>query len=158
MRISFDLDDTLICYRPDVPCEPRLAWYLRAFAGDEPLRRGSRLLMRRLREWGWEVFVYTTSYRRPALVRRWLWFHGIRVARVINQDVYEAHLRDAPHPRPPTKNPSAFGIDLHVDDLEGVRVEGEIHGFRVLVIRPDDEAWTEKVWAAAEEFARSRGC
>jgi len=156
MRISFDLDDTLICYQPEVPREPRLAWYQRVFAGDEPLRRGSRLLMGRLRERGWEICVYTTSCRRPALVRRWLRCHGIRVANVINQDVYEAHLKRVPHYRPPTKNPKAFGIDLHVDDLEGVRLEGETHGFRVLVVRPDDEAWADKVWTTAEEFREHR--
>lgn len=28
MRISFDLDDTLVCYRADVPQEPRLPFKL----------------------------------------------------------------------------------------------------------------------------------
>lgn len=154
MRISFDLDDTLICYQPDVPHEPRLAWYQRVFVGDEPLRLGSRSLVRQLREQGWEIWIYTTSYRRPAHIRRWLWCHGIRVTNVINQDVYDAHLKKVPQHRPPTKNPKAFGIDLHIDDLEGVRLEGETHGFRVLVIRPDDEAWANKVWTTTEEFRR----
>lgn len=45
----------------------------------------------------------------------------------------------------PSKFPLAFGIDLHIDDSEGVRMEGEAHGFRVLVVRPDDERWTLRV-------------
>ena len=38
-----------------------------------------------------------------------------------------------------------FGIDLHVDNSEGVRMEGDEHGFRVLVVRPDDTQWAQKV-------------
>jgi hypothetical protein len=96
MRISFDLDDTLICYQPHVPREPGLPWYWRMLAGDEPLRLGARALMRRLRERGWELCIYTTSYRPPRGVRWWLRGHGIRVARVINQDVHDAHLTRTP--------------------------------------------------------------
>ena len=44
-----------------------------------------------------------------------------------------------------TKHPPSFGIDLLIDDSEGVRIEGERHGFRVLVVAPEDVQWTEKV-------------
>jgi hypothetical protein len=150
MRISFDLDDTLICYGGVVPCEPRPPWYRRLWAGDEPLRLGAVALMRELRRRGWDVWVYTTSYRSPGAVRRWLRSHGIRVGGVINQDVHERRLRRVPRDYPPSKNPKAFGIDLHVDDSEGVRQEGERHGFRVVVVAPHDRAWAEKVLQAAE--------
>lgn len=52
--------------------------------------------------------------------------------------------------RIPTKNPAAFGIALHIDDSEGVRQEGEAHGFRVLVISRNDEDWTDRVLQAAD--------
>jgi hypothetical protein len=154
MRISFDLDDTLICYQPGARCEPGLAWYWRLLGGNEPLRRGTRDLMRRLREQGWEIWIYTTSYRDPNSVRWWLWCHGVRVKRVINQRVHDAALRRTIHDYPPSKNPAAFGIDLHVDDSVGVRMEGEKHGFEVVVVHPEDEAWAEVVWAIAEERQR----
>ena len=48
-------------------------------------------------------------------------------------------------PRSPTKFPSLFDIDLHVDDLPGVAVEGEEHGFDVLVVDPHDEDWTARI-------------
>ena len=63
MRISFDLDDTLVCYQPGVPQEPCLPWYLRWLAVNKPLRLGTVNLFRKLRGRGWEVWVYTTSYR-----------------------------------------------------------------------------------------------
>ena len=42
MRISFDLDDTLICYGAEVPNEPPLPLLLRWLMADERLRLGSR--------------------------------------------------------------------------------------------------------------------
>lgn len=48
----------------------------------------------------------------------------------------------------PSKLPTAFDIDLHVDDSEGVQIEGYDHGFRVVVVRPDDEPWAHKVLEA----------
>ena len=44
-----------------------------------------------------------------------------------------------------TKYLLSFGIELLVDDSEGVRIESERHGFRVLVVRPEDEQWTVKI-------------
>jgi hypothetical protein len=150
MRISFDLDDTLICYHDGAACEPnRVPWLLRGWF-PEPLRHGARGLLRELARRGWEVWVYTTSYRSPSAVRWWLWWYGIRVGRVINQAVHDRHLRRTPRDYPPSKNPAAFGIDLHVDDSEGVALEGREHGFDVVVIAPDDLDWVEKVLAAVE--------
>jgi hypothetical protein len=150
VRISFDLDDTLICYGTGTPCEPRPPWYRRALTTGEPLRSGARSLMRTLRGRGCELWVYTTSRRPPLSVKLWLWSYGIWVGRVINQDVHDRYLRRTPRDYPPSKNPRAFGIDLHVDDSEGVRMEGDLHGFRVVVVSPDDEAWVDKVLAAVE--------
>lgn len=149
MRISFDLDDTLICYQAGVPSEPRLPWHWRMLGGDEPLRRGTVELLGRLSQYGWEIWIYTTSHRNPASVRWWLWCHGIQVRRVINQYIHTATLKRTPNDYPPSKNPGAFGIDLHVDDSVGVRMEGDQHGFNVVVVAPDDKSWTDKVLSAA---------
>ncbi len=153
MRISFDLDDTLICYQPGTPCEPRPAWYWRLLVPREPLRAGARELLQTLCARGWELWVYTTSHRSRGSVRRWLRAHGVRVAGVINQDVHDRRLREATGR--PSKNPRAFGIDLHVDDSDGVRVEGERHDFRVVVVAPGDGDWAEKVLAAADGLRRA---
>jgi hypothetical protein len=144
MRISFDLDDTLICSRQTTPCEsvrsPLLKWWL-----NEPLRKGTRDLVAELRQSGCEVWICTSSMRSPLLVRLWLALHGVRVGRIITEDTYAAHRRRFPDSEPPSKNPRVFGIDLHIDDSEGVRREGELHGFDVLVVAPDDADWTTQV-------------
>jgi hypothetical protein len=154
MRISFDLDNTLICYQPEVPQEPRLPGYLRWLAINEPLRRGTVDLIRQLRSRGWEVWIYTTSHRRESAVRRWLRLHGARIDGFVNQDVHESHLRRSPEDRPPSKNPAVFGIDLHVDDSEGVKIEGERYGFQVVVVAPEDVEWADKVLRAVGELER----
>ena len=53
--------------------------------------------------------------------------------------------------RGPSKYPPAFAIDLHVDDSEGVRLEGQRHGFAFVVVSPEDPDWTARVLDAADE-------
>ena len=98
-------------------------------------------LLRELAAAGHEVWVYTTSYRNPAAVRWWLWFHGIRVPRVIAQAEHERQFGNGG----PSKHARAFGIDLHVDDSWGVWVEGRQHRFAVVVVTPDDPDWADRV-------------
>jgi hypothetical protein len=62
---------------------------------------------------------------------------------------WHGHLRSA-FATTPTKFPPAFGIDLRIGDAEGVRLEGERHGFRVLVVQPNDRDWFRKILAAVD--------
>jgi hypothetical protein len=155
MRISFDLDDTLICYQPHVPREPPLPWPWRLVVHDEPLRLGARALLRELARMGHDLNVYTTSYRSPRDVRWWLRAHGIPVREVINQDAHDRHFRAHRDEYPPSKNPRAFGFHLHIDDSEGVRIEGAQHGFQVVVVSPDDLRWAEKILSAVNPPGRA---
>jgi hypothetical protein len=157
-RISFDIDDTLICYGQDTPQEPnRVPWLFRPWF-HEPLRAGTQALMRQLIQEGWEIAIYTTSYRSPRYLRWFLWWHGIRVDVVVNQAIHDAIVRQGHYRHGPSKLPSKFGIDLHVDDSEGVAMEGQEHGFEVVVVSPSDRKWTEKVLRVARSFmARWRG-
>lgn len=147
MRISFDLDDTLICYQTDVPQEQIPPWYRRWAATEEPLRLGTRNLIHEIQRKGHEVWIYTTSHRNPYSVWWWLWAYGIVVGRVINQDIHERTLRKEGESLP-SKNPRAFGISWHIDDSEGVRQEGQQFGFSVVVVSPHDREWTQKVLQA----------
>lgn len=147
MRISFDLDGTLICYGNQTPLEPRLASWLRMLFSDEPLRAGTVAMLKTLRRQGHEIWIYTSSHRRPRAVRWSFAARGVRITRVING---AEHARCFPD-LTVTKRPDAFGIDLHVDDSEGVAIEGQRLGFRVLRIKIDDPDWTRNVLAAVEK-------
>lgn len=149
MRISFDLDDTLICYGGDVPCEPRLPLWWRLIARDEPLRLGTRRLAEELCRRGHELWIYTTSGRGERAVRYWLRLHGVRVAGVVNE--YRHAKCFGPHSWP-SKRPHAFGIDLHVDDSGGVAMEGDRYGFNVVVVEPTDRHWVDRVLHAVAGY------
>ena len=75
--------------------------------------------------------------------------YEIPVDGVINQQAHQ-RMTNGEVDRAPSKNPAMFGIDLHVDDLEGVRLEGEAHGFSVVVVTPDDTNWVTTVLQAAD--------
>jgi hypothetical protein len=140
MRIAFDLDGTLVpMHVGQFPVES-IAWPMRAFATD-PLRLQTVRLFRLLKARKHEVWVYTSSLRRPFDIRRTFWAHGMRLDGVINADVHG----EAVSSRVASKYPPAFGIDLLVDDAPGVEVEGRQHGFAVLRIDPGDADWSRRV-------------
>jgi phosphoserine phosphatase len=61
--IAFDLDDTLIPCLEGFPTETLGFWARRL--GAERLRLGTPTLIRTLIFQGWDVWVYTTSFRSP---------------------------------------------------------------------------------------------
>ena len=145
IRISFDIDDTLACQLHHSATEhSRLPACIHRWLG-EPLRSGTRSLTRELRRQGCSVWVYTSSGRTPSYIRRWLLLYGIHVDGVVNSVRHTQALTERGLLNTPSKLPSAFDIDLHVDDSEGVKSEGYDHGFRVVVVRPDDEQWAQHV-------------
>jgi hypothetical protein len=120
---------------------------------EDALRGGTAPLIRALRERGFEVWIYTTSSRPVLSIRFWLWCHGIWIDGAINQSVHESRMRALGRSGGPTKHPPLFGIALHVDDSEGVRLEGLRHGFPVVLVRPDDRDWARRVLEAAASIA-----
>ncbi|MFF7065007.1 hypothetical protein [Pseudomonas sp. NPDC008258] len=149
VRISFDIDDTLACQPEHAAAEDsKLPGFVHRWLG-EPLRSGTRELIRDLRRQGCSIWIYTSSGRTPAYIRRWLMLYGIHVDGVVNSDRHQHILAQNGLENSPSKLPSAFDIDLHVDDSEGVRLEGVDHGFRVVVVCPKDENWAQKVKDAA---------
>ena len=131
MRLAFDLDNTLIRCGTNFPLEkPRWAWLAR-----EKLRCGIRPLVAVAQAQGWEVWVDTSSFRGPWYIRWLFWRHGIHLNGVVNQTRHNRRVTV-----PVSKYPPAFGIDLLVDDSEGVWREGQRYGFRVVVVSPHDNS------------------
>lgn len=141
--ITFDLDDTLIPGRHCFPIEPR-GILARTF-GVEPLRLGTRALWKELRQRGHRIGIYTTSFRSSFKIRVMLWCHGLHADLVVNQ---QRHIRSTPDGgRRSTKYPPTFGVGVHVDDLPGVAIEGERHGFRVIIVHGEDMGWVPRIVA-----------
>lgn len=118
MRISFDMDGTLVGCDPSLLTERRVAWFLRPWF-DEPLRQGCLALIRELIRRGCDVWIYTTSDRSPRYLRGWLHLLGVYLGGVVNRAAHGRAVGDGRGfaPRAPSKYPPAFGIDLHLDDL-----------------------------------------
>ena len=151
MRIAFDLDDTLIACEFDFPVEER--GFLSRLLGHEEIRKGSIALMKRLAGEGWEIWVYTTSFRSPLYVRALFGLYGVRIAGVINQ--YRHHTtvsKCGKSYQNCSKYPAAFGIDLLVDESEGVWLESRRFNFEMVLASPDDERWVDAVIAKARRM------
>jgi hypothetical protein len=145
MRISFDIDDTLVC-GPAVPAEQLVPWW-RRWQYPELLRRGTQSLMQDLLRRQCDLWLYTTSYRSPRYLRGWFRSLGIRLGGVVNQYLHERIVGR----QGPSKYPPAFGIDLHVDDSAGVWLEGKRHHFAVVVVSPSGTDWASRVLEAVEQ-------
>jgi 3-hydroxyisobutyrate dehydrogenase-like beta-hydroxyacid dehydrogenase len=111
--------------------------------------------MKQLKRQGHSLWIYTTSYRSPKQVKRWFKFYGVEIDAVINQDSHERLVGRDRFNKYVSKYPPAFDIDLHVDDLEGVRLEGEEHGFKVVIVSMTDEAWAQRVLEAVQKISLS---
>lgn len=144
MRVSFDLDDTLVC-APPTPAEPPERWWRRR-RYPERLREGTGRLLRELARRGCTVWIYASSGRPVRYVRGWLRGLGVPIEGVVNA---EDHIRVVGR-QGPSKYPPASGIDLHIDNAPGVGLEGRRHGFAVLVVEPEDRDWAARVLAAVE--------
>jgi len=153
MKISFDLDDTLLMYGDTVATEPRLHLLWRLFVRDEPLRLGARRLVDELRQRGHEIWIYTSSGRRAGWIRWWLRLHCIRVDGVVDG---ATHAKCFGEGSLPTKRPHVFGISLHVDNSRGVAIEGERYGFDVCLVEPSLIEWVDYVLEFVKQFEQRK--
>jgi hypothetical protein len=137
LRISFDLDETIISRNIDWEVEPNLKG-LRG--GQWRLRKGTVELFKWIREHNHEIWIYTNSYTGWRDIAFWFNDCGIPVDGVINQIIHEQK-RNEQDPRCELeKNPKWFGIDLHFDDFDELAAQE-----RIYKIDPRDSFWTEKV-------------
>ena len=142
MRISFDLDDTLI--PPTDNCFPtERRNYLQRMLGVEKLRLYTSELFRHLQTEGHEVGIYTTSYRSKLKLRLQLFSYGITPDFIITEKENRVELKRRQVYC--SKYPPAFGIDLHVDDSVGVEREGKKYSFQTIIVNKEDLDWLEKI-------------
>lgn len=153
MLITFDIDDTIRLHGSSQPSEtPASAWLARLFYR-EPLRPGFRLLCSDLRTLGCRIGIYTTSARPTGYIRRWMRCYGFTPDLIVNAAVHEAAVAGRYRQgRPPSKHPGLFGVDLHIDDSEGVAIEAQRFGFRTLIIDPEDPEWSATILNAVRSL------
>jgi hypothetical protein len=140
MKIAFDLDGTLIRSDFDFELETPKHHFLSKILKYEKLRLGTPAIFDFCKKNGCETWVYTSSYRNTFYIRTVFWLYGIRLDGVINGQMHTENVKKSV-----SKYPPAFGIDVLVDDSEGVKIEGERHNFKVIWLKPNDGNWVETV-------------
>jgi hypothetical protein len=141
MIISFDLDDTLIPGTKTFETEDQNL--LQKLTGIEKIRKGTIQLFKELRTRGHGIYIYTTSFRPTLKAKLTFLSYGIPVDKVINQQCHDRELKE--NRTKCSKFPPAFGIDIHVDDSQGLKIEGAKFNFRTIILDEKDPAWADKI-------------
>ncbi|MBQ1487368.1 MAG: HAD family hydrolase, partial [Lachnospiraceae bacterium] len=109
MRISFDLDEVLFVDPEKFETEDAPPFPLsRIFP--ERLRKGTIRLIHTLQEEGFEVWVYTSSFRSEVYIRSLFRAYGITFSQIVNSP---RHLKEVQRDRPtplPQKVPNFYHI------------------------------------------------
>ncbi len=143
MHVAFDLDGTLIPDCGEFRCTSTRG-LARLFL-TEPLRTGTRELVRDLRQSGHTVSVYTLSDRPVWRVYAWLYLRGIPVRRVVTKKAHDRAVQSGKITSKTCKWPPVFGFDLLLDDDPG-NVKAAIQSGRDAIhITNHDEDWTQKI-------------
>ena len=153
MRVSFDLDEVLFVSPKTHKTEPALPFPLNKIFR-ERLRLGAPDLIRSLQDSGYQVWIYTSSFRSERYIRRLFRLYGVRLDGIVNA---ERHLREVQgnrRERLPQKLPSRYRISLHVDDEAVIASWGREYGFHTYLLNAQDDDWKEKIIAHADRIRR----
>ncbi|NLW46247.1 MAG: HAD family hydrolase [Firmicutes bacterium] len=153
MKISFDLDDTLILTNEGALHEQPIKRLYSVFY-KERLRKGIINLCKELSGLGFDICVYTTSERSFIYIKGLFKMYGINLHTVINQKTHMSVVQGNRKEIMPSKVPSKFGINLHIDDDRSVKENGIQFGFNVCIISKEDEVWDQKVIEEAKRIKR----
>ena len=121
---------------------------------DEKLRVGTKKLFHLLENDGHEIWIYTTSFRPIWKLKILFYKYGLHPKGFINETINQKMLKKRNSRS--SKNPKLFGIDLHVDDSDGVGIEGKRFGFETVVVGTGDVDWVEVVYNKVQASVRSQ--
>ena len=153
MRVSFDLDEVLFVSPETHKTEPP-PFFPMNMIFRERLRLGTPELIRRLQEMGYEVWVYTSSFRSERYITFLFRLYGIRFDGIVNGNRHLKEVQRNNRTVLPQKMPSHYRISLHIDDETVICSMGSRYGFRTYQLDAQDDNWQEKIIARAEEIRR----
>lgn len=151
IKISFDLDGVLFVNPDRIETEPPLPRPLMRLYPDH-LRKGTIQLIHTLQKQKFEVWVYTSSYRRELYIQALFWHYGIKFDHIINGYRHDKEVQKDRNERLPSKLPNYYRISLHIDDEDTVVTNGIQYGFHVWRVREQDPLWAEKILKEANRI------
>ena len=153
MRVSFDLDEVLFVDPKTHKTEKALPFPLNKIY-KERLRLGTPELIWELQIQGYEVWVYTSSFRSERYIRNLFRFYGVKFDGIVNGD---RHLREVQRNNTttlPQKLPNRYRISLHIDDEETICSSAGQFGFRAYQLNAQDDNWGEKIIEQADRIRK----
>ena len=153
MRVSFDLDEVLFVSPETHKTEPP-PFFPMNIVFRERLRLGTPELIRKLQKMGYEVWVYTSSFRSERYITCLFRLYGIRFDGIVNGNRHLKEVQRNNRTVLPQKMPSHYRISLHIDDETVICSMGPRYGFRTYQLDAQDDNWQEKIIARAEEIRR----
>ena len=153
MRVSFDLDEVLFVLPGTHKTEPALRWPFNLIF-KERLRLGTPALINRLQELGYEVWVYTSSFRSEKYIKKLFRHYGVRFDGIVNG---RRHMKEVQRDKKellPQKLPNHYHISLHIDDETIVCNLGRQYGYNVYQLEAQDDDWMEKIIARADAIRK----
>ena len=153
MRVSFDLDEVLFVSPSTHKTEPPPRYPFNKLY-KERLRLGTPDLIHKLQELGYEVWVYTSSFRSEKYIRRLFSLYHVHFDGIVNA---QRHLKEVQRDNKtilPQKLPNRYRISLHIDDETIVCTLGRQYGYRTYQLEAQDDDWAEKIIARADEVRK----
>ena len=153
MRVSFDLDEVLFVLPETHKTEPPLRFPFNLIY-KERLRLGTPDVIHTLQELGYEVWVYTSSFRTESYIRRLFKHYHIKFDGIVNGTRHMKEVQRDNKQMLPQKLPNRYRISLHIDDEAIVCTLGKQYGYNVFQLNAQDDDWKEKVIACADKIRK----
>ncbi len=153
MRVSFDLDEVLFVLPETHKTEPPLIFPLNKIFR-ERLRLGTPELIKELQSLGYEVWVYTSSFRSEQYIKILFLLYGIRFDGIVNGTRHLQEVQRNNRQTLPQKLPNHYRISLHIDDESIVCSLGRQYGYHAYQLDAPDDEWKEKIIARAAEIRK----
>lgn len=144
MRVSFDLDEVLFVSPETHKTEPELSFPLNRLYR-ERLRLGTPSLIKRLQAEGFEVWVYTSSFRSERYIRNLFKHYHVSFNSIVNGTRHLKEVQGDKKETLPQKLPCKYRISLHIDDEAVICSSGKAYGFNVYQLDAQDDDWEEKI-------------
>ena len=153
MRVSFDLDEVLFVSPKTHKTEPPLPFPLdRIYT--ERLRLGTPELVNQLQKLGYEVWIYTSSFRSDRYIRRLFRCYGVVFDSIVNGTRHLKEVQRDSKTVLPQKLPNRYRISLHIDDEEVICSSAGQYGFRAYRLEAQDDNWKEKIIETADRIRK----
>jgi len=153
MRVSFDLDEVLFVNPDTHKTEKELCFPLNKIF-IERLRFGTPELINTLQQEGFEVWVYTSSFRSDKYIKTLFSLYHIRFDSIVNGSRHLKEVQGSRKETLPQKLPNKYRISLHIDDESVVCTNGKLYGFNVFQLDAEDENWKEKIMDRVHEIEK----